>query len=135
MKKIVFAIGILSLTVNCFTAGVVYAQNASDIQAAAPIKSDYVLFVEVKVKPENVLDFKKALLSIVASTQVEVGNLAYIVHQSPDDQTDFMVYEHWQSDADHVLHLQNPTFVNYSKTVAPMMETGYPIRKKMIDLE
>jgi quinol monooxygenase YgiN len=135
MKKITVTLSLFALAVSSFTPGLARAQGPGGIQAAAPNKVDYVLFVEVKVKPESVLDFKEALLSVVAPTRAEPGNYAYIVHQSPTDPTDFMFYEHWQSDEYHERHLQSPCFLNYSNIVTPMMEPGYPIRKKMIDLD
>lgn len=125
MKKLIVIAGLLFCGMNSLTSNIAHAD----------VQTDYVLIVEVKVKPEVVAQFKDALLSIVAPTRLEDGNLAYIAHQSPDDPTDFMVYEHWESDEAHVQHLQSPMFVNYSKMVAPMIEAGYPVRKKMIEID
>ena len=101
----------------------------------APDKSDYVLFVTVKVKPESIGDFKAALLSIVEPTRSQDGNLAYFVHQSPSDASEFAVYEHWESDAAHIAHIASPVFANYSKLTAPMLEPGYPVKAKYIELD
>ena len=97
-------VGLLSLAMNGWVPIIAHAQ-ACGFQCAAPGKADYVLFVEVKVKPETVDDFKEALLSRVAPTRIEDGNLAYIAHQSPDDPTDFIVDEHWKTDDAHTRHL------------------------------
>lgn len=135
LKRTIWTIGLLSLSMNtmALTAPFV-AQGVAAASAATPEKQDYVLFVDVRVKPESVTDFKQAILAIVSSTRAENGNLAYIVHQSPEDPTDFMVYEHWLTDEDHARHLHSSIFVNYSRAVAPMIANGYPIRKRMIVL-
>lgn len=125
----IFSLASISMSILVFAAPLVAADSST-----TPEKQDYVLLVEVRVKPESVTDFEQAISVIVPFTRAESGNLAYIVHQSLEDPADFMVYEHWQTDEDHARHLLSSTFINYSRFVAPMIMSGYPIRKKMIIL-
>jgi quinol monooxygenase YgiN len=109
--------------------------DSGDVERNAPDKEDYVLVVTIKVKTEQVVDFKTAILDVVDRVHDEDGNLAYIVHQSPTDATDFVIYEHWQTDEAHKNHLNKPFMVDFFKKTGSMAEAGFPSRKKYIDLE
>jgi quinol monooxygenase YgiN len=112
-----------------------HAGAENDLDRNAPDKMDYVLFVTLKIKTEKVSDFKLALLSIVDQVRAENGNSAYLVHQSPVDATEFSVYEHWKSDEAHQRHLGTPFMKAYLKLVTPLIEAGYPVRKKYVELD
>lgn len=113
----------------------IFLATGAHADQRASRRDDYSLFVAVKVRPGTVASFKKALLSIVEESRAEEGNLGYLVLQSPEDPTQFAVYERWESDAAHERHVHQPFFVEYARTVGPMIEKGYPIRKKYLELE
>lgn len=53
----------------------------------------------IKVKPGSESDARSMLSSIVPETLLEPGCLAYDLHQSASDPTEFLFYERWSSDA------------------------------------
>lgn len=58
----------------------------------------------IKVKADMVDAALALLTSIVAPTLEEPGCLAYDLHQSATDPTEFMFYERWTSDAALAAH-------------------------------
>jgi len=111
-----------------------FAKENSPLSSQAPKTPDFVIIADVKVKPNKVLEFKKTVIPYAEETRKESGTLAYIVHQSPDDPTEFKTYEHWKSDEGRAAHLAAPHTVTFFKKVTPFFEPGYPIRHKVVEL-
>ncbi len=107
----------------------------TDPGVAAPAVTDFVYFVSVKIKPDQVLNYKNLSMPYIDQTRQESGNVAYLLHQSPDDSTEFAVYEHWQSAEARSAHLAATYTVQYFAAVASMFEPGYPIRTKFIQIK
>ncbi len=80
-----------------------------------------VTLVHVYVKPENVHDFIEAIhLNHEGSIQ-EGGNRRFDVLQDPVDACKFILYESYASEEDAAAHKRTEHYLNWRKTVAPMM--------------
>lgn len=85
----------------------------SQAKAADRPKSDVpegavILTAVVKAKAGQEEAVREALLSMVQPTRQEPGCLAYNLHQSKKDPTQFMFYEQWASQAALDAHGQTP---------------------------
>jgi quinol monooxygenase YgiN len=100
----------------------------------APKNADFVYFVSVKVKPDQVSAYKTIFAPYADLTRKEEGCVNYFVNQSPDDPTEFAIYEHWRSDEARAAHLAALYTVKFFADTKPMIETGYPVRKKFMEL-
>lgn len=127
MKFVIFAV--------LFSISLGLAKADQEISVEAPARPDFVLFVSVKIKPDRVADFKNLVLPYAQETRQEPGNAAYLIHQSPDDPTEFAVYEHWRSDDARNQHMAAAHTVQFFTEAGPMFEPGYPARKRFVGLE
>jgi len=62
----------------------------------------------IKALPGREDALRKELLALVAPTTRESGCICYDLHQSADDTSSFMIYEHWCSREDLDGHLAQP---------------------------
>lgn len=65
---------------------------------------EVVLDLHRKVKPEFVSAFKASFARCKESTVKEPGCLDYGVFQSPEDSTEFLIYEVWKNDGELAKH-------------------------------
>ncbi|MDD1612367.1 MAG: antibiotic biosynthesis monooxygenase [Methylococcaceae bacterium] len=81
----------------------------------------HVTLVHVQVKPENIDDFIAATrLNHVASIR-EAGNRRFDVLQSPENPTQFILYEAYASAVDAAAHKQTAHYLAWRDMVANWM--------------
>ena len=81
----------------------------------------YVVAVTVWVKPENVEQFKAAILDNARSTRKESGNDRFDVLQHEEDPSRFLLYEAYRTKDEFVKHQQTPHYLRFRDAVAPWM--------------
>lgn len=78
----------------------------------------YVVLVDFKVKEEFVSSFRSALLKQAEdSLNAEADCHQFDVCCDPEDQTLFILYEHYTDPPSFQEHLASPHFLNFDKTV------------------
>ncbi|MEM9266524.1 MAG: antibiotic biosynthesis monooxygenase [Cyanobacteria bacterium P01_F01_bin.13] len=80
-----------------------------------------VTCVHVFVKPEHVDDFIAATKANHAGSVQEPANLRFDVLQDPDDPTQFMLYEAYETAEGAAAHKQTAHYLTWRETVAPWM--------------
>ena len=80
-----------------------------------------VLDLHRKVKPESVAAFKASFARCKAATGKEQGCIDYGVYQSPDDSTEFLIYEVWQNQAVLSAHWNTEHLKKHAEEVKPMV--------------
>ncbi|MBI5462371.1 MAG: antibiotic biosynthesis monooxygenase [Gammaproteobacteria bacterium] len=91
----------------------------------------HVTLVHVRVVPEHVQDFIAATRANHLASVREPGNLRFDVLQTPDDPTDFILYEAYASAADAAAHKETAHYLTWRDRVAPWMaqpRQGVPYR-------
>jgi len=81
----------------------------------------FVTCVHVKVKSENVDDFKEACVLNHRESIKEPGNLRFDILQNQDDPTFFLLYEAYASKDDAAAHKSTPHYLQWRETVADWM--------------
>jgi len=81
----------------------------------------YVVSVQVHVRAERVREFIDAILDNARNTRNEPGNLRFDVLQNTKDETRFMLYEVYRSEADFKAHQQTPHYFRFKAGVDPWM--------------
>ena len=77
--------------------------------------------VHVHVKPENVEEFRDAILENQKGTIQEPGNIRFDIHQQADDPCRFMLYEVFESDEAAMKHKETPHYLKWRDTVQDYM--------------
>lgn len=77
--------------------------------------------VHVHVKPENVEEFRDAILENQKGTIQEPGNIRFDIHQQADDPCRFMLYEVFESDEAVMKHKETPHYLKWRDTVQDYM--------------
>ena len=91
----------------------------------------HVTLVHVRVVPEHVQDFIAATRANHLAAVREPGNLRFDVLQSPDDPTEFVLYEAYASAADAAVHKETAHYLTWRDGVAGWMaqpRRGVPYR-------
>ena len=86
-----------------------------------PGESMFVTIVNVSVKEQHVDDFIKASRVNHENSIREDGNMRFDVLQSPDDPTQFILYEAYQSQQHAAAHKDTPHYLTWRETVADWM--------------
>lgn len=81
----------------------------------------HVTLVHVHVKPENLDAFISATRANHEASIKEPGNLRFDVLQSPDDATQFVLYEAYRTAEDAAAHKQTAHYLAWRDTVADWM--------------
>lgn len=71
-------------------------------------EKEITVLARIKIKKGMEEEVKKELLSLIGPTRSEKGCLRYDLHQSMEDQSQFMFYENWASKKDLDEHLNMP---------------------------
>ncbi|OEJ66205.1 antibiotic biosynthesis monooxygenase [Magnetovibrio blakemorei] len=80
-----------------------------------------VTLVYISVKPECIDDFISASKTNHSQSVKEPGNHRFDLLQNEADPSQFVFYEWYKSDADIAAHKQTDQYLNWRKTVDPMM--------------
>lgn len=81
----------------------------------------HVTLVHVRVKPERVNEFIAATRVNHRASVQEPGNRRFDVLQSPEEPTQFVLYEAYASEADALAHKQTQHYLQWRDTVAEWM--------------
>ena len=91
----------------------------------------HVTLVNVKVKPEQVQSFINATRANHDASVREPGNRRFDVLQSPEEPTQFVLYEAYATVEDAALHKQTVHYALWRDVVADMMDMprkGVPMK-------
>lgn len=80
-----------------------------------------VTCVHVQVKPENIQEFRDAILENRKGTIQEPGNIRFDVLQQADDPGRFMLYEVFESDEAVKLHKETAHYLKWRDVVQDYM--------------
>ena len=80
-----------------------------------------VTMVHVKVKPEYIQDFIKATQLNHQHSIQEPENRRFDFLQDPEDESQFILYEAYQTEAGAKAHKQTPHYLTWRATVADWM--------------
>ena len=80
-----------------------------------------VTIVHVKVKPEYIQDFIKATQINHQHSIQEPENMRFDILQAPEDPSNFLLYEAYQSEAGAQAHKQTQHYLTWRETVADWM--------------
>jgi autoinducer 2-degrading protein len=81
----------------------------------------HVTIVHVHVKPQYIDDFIKATRENHLASIRESGNRRFDVLQSSEDNSRFLLYEAYASEADAAAHKQTEHYLSWRETVADWM--------------
>jgi len=65
---------------------------------------------------------QKELAALIGPSRSEPGCITYILHQSPEDKTSFMFYEHWADKKDLDEHLKKPYIKTFMDSAAQLLD-------------
>jgi quinol monooxygenase YgiN len=102
---------------------------------ASAAESPLLLTATVKIQQGKQEAFKAELLSILAPTRAEAGNISYNAYQSPNDPTEFTTVEMWKSQAAIDEHMTSPHMQVFFGKVGPFFAPGFPILKTYQTIE
>ena len=86
--------------------------------------SEFVLIVNVKIKPEAVDEFMAmALANAEATRTTEPGCRQFDVIVDPEDQTKIAYYEVYDNHGAFEAHQQTPHFKHYLETAVPLLDS------------
>ncbi len=80
-----------------------------------------VTIVHVKVKPEYLQDFIEATKLNHQHSIQEPENMRFDILQAPEDQTKFILYEAYQTEAGAKAHKQTQHYLTWREAVADWM--------------
>lgn len=85
---------------------------------------EIVMNIHKKVKPECIEAFKVAFAKCKAETLKEEGCLDYGYYQSPEDSTEFLIYENWANDEALNKHGQTAHLKLLQEQITPMCDNS-----------
>jgi quinol monooxygenase YgiN len=65
---------------------------------------------------------QQELAALIDPTRSEPGCISYILHQSAEDKTSFMFYEHWADKKDLDEHLKKPYIKTFMDRAAQLLD-------------
>ena len=100
-------------------------ENKMEITSRMEIKPlEIVMNIHKKVKPECIEAFKVAFAKCKAETLKEEGCLDYGYYQSPEDSTEFLIYENWANDEALNKHGQTAHLKLLQEQITPMCSSS-----------
>ena len=99
-------------------------------QAATHSNEKRTLFAYLKVRPGTEAQFLKAAKNVIQESRKEPGNLVYILQESINDPTQFIIYELFKSDAALELHRKAKHTVRFLKEVDSILIPGQFVLEK-----
>ena len=81
----------------------------------------FVLTVNIRIKPENVEKFMKAVLENAGAARKEPGCRQFEVLVDPQDRTRLMLFEVYDDDQAFEAHQQTPHFKKYLAEAVPLL--------------
>jgi quinol monooxygenase YgiN len=80
-------------------------------------------FVRMVAKDGRAKEVQELLLTNLTRIQEgEPGNLAFAVHRSTENPSEFWLYETWESEEAVATHESGPAFQGYKEKLRPMVE-------------
>lgn len=81
----------------------------------------FIYIVDIKVKAENLEEFKQATLENAQNTVREPNNIRFDVLQDDNDSTRFLLYEVYVDETALEEHRQTAHYAKWREVVAPWM--------------
>ncbi len=82
---------------------------------------NFVLVVNIRIKPENVEKFMQALLANAGAARKEPGCKQFDVLVDPNDKAKVMLYEVYNDEKAFEAHQQTPHFKKYLADAVPLL--------------
>ena len=86
------------------------------------------VIAHIKARPEQVEALKEAWFAAIEPTRAEPGVVSYEVHQNPEDETDFMAIEVYQSPEAFSAHMSSPHIQELFAKAGPLLAAPPDIR-------
>jgi len=83
----------------------------------------FVLQVNIRIKPENVVPFMEKVLENAAHARLEHGCLQFDVLVDPNDKTSVMLYEIYRDEPSFETHQQTAAFKKYLAEAVPLLSS------------
>ena len=84
---------------------------------------EVVMDLHRKVKPECVAAFKASFAKCKESTVLEPGCVDYGVYQSPEDSTEFLIYEVWKNQGELDKHGKTAHLIQHVEETKGMFDS------------
>ncbi|GAA4915318.1 quinol monooxygenase YgiN [Stackebrandtia albiflava] len=79
----------------------------------------YSLYGFVTPAPGMRSELREVLLSLVAPSRAEPGNVEYHLHEEDDGR--FFLYEVWRGDADFAAHMETPHMTGFARRAGDLI--------------
>jgi len=80
------------------------------------------VIARMQAKPDKEKALLQVLAALIGPTRKEPGCISYILHQSAEDKTSFMFYEHWADKKDLDEHLKKPYIKTFMETAGKLLD-------------
>lgn len=70
-------------------------------------------------------ELKEALLAVVEPSQGESTNVEYRLHQSTENACQFILYENWTSQAEHLQQFEKPYILDLVDNIKDLLAKPY----------
>ncbi len=80
------------------------------------------ILATLTAKNGKAAEVKNELLTLVAHTRKEEGNLQYALHQDPNDENNFIFFEHFKDQAAFDLHASQPYIAAFLAKADALLE-------------
>ena len=77
------------------------------------VNDEITIIVPICFKPETRAAGRERLLALARKTRLEAGNLMYRIHEVPDDENLYMIYEKWQDQAALDFHMNQDYLTSF----------------------
>ena len=94
---------------------------------------NFVLQVQIRIKPENVNAFMHKLRANAAAARKEKGCRQFDVNVDPGDPTHVMLYEVYDDERAFEAHQQEPHFKKYIAEAVPLLASRERIIWRRLD--
>jgi len=80
------------------------------------------VIARMKAKQGKEKALQQELAALIGPTRSEPGCISYILHQSAEDTTSFMFYEHWADKKDLDEHLKKPYIQTFMEKAGKLLD-------------
>jgi quinol monooxygenase YgiN len=80
------------------------------------------VIARIKAQQGKESRLRQELAALVGPSRLEPGCISYILHQSAEDKTSFMFYEHWAGKKDLDEHLKKPYMQTFMDRAAQLLD-------------
>jgi len=97
-------------------------------------EQNITVIAQMQAKQGKENEVKQELTALIGPTRKEPGCISYLLHQSAEDKTSFMFYEHWADKKDLDEHLKKPYIKTFMDRAEKLLDGSVTITLwKMIE--